>query len=86
MKKFAILLIGTLALAGCSSAEKSAPAAGALAPVNSACPYSGGKVKNDVTSEYKGQTIGFCCAGCKAKFDGGDDTAKAAISAKATQK
>ena len=39
-----------LALAGCSSAEKSAPAAGAPAPVNSACPHSGGKAADAGTS------------------------------------
>ncbi len=85
-KMIAIMALGALALAGCSGTEKTAPAAGAVGPVNSACPYSGGKVKADFTSDYNGQTIGFCCAGCKSKFDSGDDAAKAAIAAKAGSK
>ena len=39
------------------------------APVNTTCPMSGKSVKDGVTSEYKGKTIGFCCSNCKARFD-----------------
>lgn len=38
--------------------------------VNSQCPVMGGKVSKDTkfTAEYKGQTIGFCCADCVKAF------------------
>ena len=43
------------------------------APVNTTCPMSGKSVKDGVTSEYKGKTIGFCCSNCKARFDSNPD-------------
>ena len=38
-------------------------------PVNTTCPMSGKAVKEGVTSQFNGKTIGFCCTNCKAKFD-----------------
>ncbi|MBA4317661.1 MAG: hypothetical protein C0412_04605 [Flavobacterium sp.] len=36
---------------------------------NEVCPVMGNKVNPKTpTAEYKGKTIGFCCAGCDAKF------------------
>ena len=43
------------------------------APVNSTCIMSGKPVKEGVTSEYKGKTVGFCCNNCKARFDSNPD-------------
>ena len=31
------------------------------------CPFSGGPLKSDFSVEFKGATVGFCCAGCKEK-------------------
>ncbi|MBV6501629.1 MAG: hypothetical protein CJBNEKGG_04147 [Prosthecobacter sp.] len=45
----------------------------AAAPVNSTCIMSGKPVKEGVTSEYKGKTVGFCCTNCKARFDSNPD-------------
>ena len=42
-------------------------------PVNTTCIMSGKPVKEGVTSEYKGKTVGFCCNNCKAKFDSNPD-------------
>ena len=39
------------------------------APVNTTCIMSGKPIKDGVTSEYKGKTVGFCCTNCKARFD-----------------
>ena len=38
--------------------------------INATCPVMGGKVDKDTPykTEYKGKTIGFCCAGCVEKF------------------
>jgi YHS domain-containing protein len=38
-------------------------------PINAKCPVSGKDVDPAAVSVYKGQTIGFCCMNCKAKFD-----------------
>lgn len=38
-------------------------------PVNTTCPMSGKAVKEGVTSQFNGKTVGFCCTNCKAKFD-----------------
>ncbi len=36
---------------------------------NEVCPVMGNKVNPKTpTAEYKGKTIGFCCAGCDKKF------------------
>lgn len=43
------------------------------APVNTTCIMSGKPVKQGVTSEYKGRTVGFCCTNCKARFDSNPD-------------
>jgi hypothetical protein len=43
-------------------------------PVNTRCPIMGGKVDPEDTPEkltrrFKGQTVGFCCGACPAKWD-----------------
>ena len=38
-------------------------------PVNKMCPVkTGSPAKANITVEYKGKTIGFCCGGCKGKW------------------
>lgn len=51
--------------------EKKDPAAAPAPgkPINAKCPVSGKDVDPAAVSVYKGQTIGFCCMNCKAKFD-----------------
>lgn len=42
----------------------------AATPVNATCPVDiGTAIKAEFTSVYEGRTIGFCCGGCKAKFE-----------------
>jgi hypothetical protein len=36
-----------------------------------------------VTAEYKGQMVGFCCAGCQAKWAKATDAQRDAMLAKA---
>lgn len=38
-------------------------------PINKKCPVEGGDVDPDSTIQYKGKTIGFCCAGCDKEFE-----------------
>lgn len=39
-------------------------------PVNKECPVKEGKpVKAELTTTHKGKEIGFCCKGCKGKFE-----------------
>lgn len=42
---------------------------------NEVCPVMGNKVNPKTpTAEYKGKTIGFCCAGCDSKFKADPET------------
>ena len=43
-----------------------------------ACPYSGAEIKKDVSIEFKGATMGFCCNGCKGKAEKLSDDEKLA--------
>jgi hypothetical protein len=54
------------------AAPTPAPAAAAK-PINAKCPLSGKDIDATKTSVYKTQTIAFCCADCKAKFDAEPD-------------
>ena len=38
-------------------------------PNNANCPYTGKPVNASVTRAYKGQNVGFCCAGCAGNWD-----------------
>jgi YHS domain-containing protein len=41
----------------------------AAAAINATCPLSGKAINAEFVFEYKGQTIGFCCADCRGKFE-----------------
>ncbi len=69
------------ALVGCgSNTEVTAPvtpeaSAEALSPevtpvsfANDKCPIMGGKPKAELTADWDGKTIGFCCEGCPEKW------------------
>jgi hypothetical protein len=57
-------LLVALALCGCSSTKSTPAAAATKAPVNTTCPMMGQGVKTNVTVDYHGQTVAFCCEGC----------------------
>ena len=70
---------------GCSNnktAKVEAPA-GAMTMANTKCPYSGEAVNSKVTSDYHGKQVGFCCAGCKARWDKATDAQRDAMLTKA---
>lgn len=79
------LAASALVLVGCSSTEKAATTPAAPGMINSKCPYSGGPANADVTSDVEGGKLGFCCAGCKGKFDKADAKTKSDMVAKAKQ-
>ncbi len=82
-----LALVAVAGLAACHS-DKTETAttpveAKASAPINTTCPFTGGKADAKVTSTCAGKTVAFCCAGCKGKFDKMDATQQAAMCAKA---
>lgn len=40
----------------------------AAKPINKICPVEKGEVDPALTTEHKGRTVGFCCAGCVDEF------------------
>jgi hypothetical protein len=87
--RFALVAVaGTVALltlVGCNQNQKQSAAASdkSATLVNTTCPYTGGPVKSTVTSEYKGQMVGFCCPGCQGRWAKASDAEKDAMLAKA---
>ena len=55
---------------------------------NESCPIMGGKAKTteDLTREFNGQTVGFCCDGCPQKWDKLSDDEKSAKLAEVQKK
>ena len=67
--------------AGSAPVAQAQPVSG---PVNAKCPVMGGKV--DVDGElatFNGKSIGFCCPGCKPKWEAWSAAEKADFIAKA---
>jgi len=46
--------------------------------VNKNCPVSGRAASSEHTTQYKGQTVGFCCGGCPERFNKMSDAEKTA--------
>jgi hypothetical protein len=61
-----------LAVGGCQHQTQTAPKGAASSanagvagkPVNSRCPVMDDEVNPKITTNYKGQTVGFCCSEC----------------------
>ncbi|MFK7788156.1 MAG: c-type cytochrome domain-containing protein, partial [Phycisphaeraceae bacterium] len=51
----------------------------AAKPVNANCPVGGVPIKPGFVSTFEGKTIGFCCGGCKGKFDADPSKFKAKL-------
>jgi hypothetical protein len=63
----ALLAVAAFVLTACESDQKTDDNGDdvSMGALNSACPISGNPVDPDApTVTYKGNTIGFCCAGC----------------------
>lgn len=62
MMRISVVTAAVLAAAGLVWATQAGP-------VNKSCPVKAGMpAKADITVQYKGSTIGFCCGACKGKF------------------
>ena len=73
MKMFALLAVTALVGVGCQSGPKPAPGM-----VNAGCPFTGSPVGEGASkAEFDGKTVGFCCPGCKVRWDGWSDEQKA---------
>src|SRR5437763_1533953 len=71
--------VGALTAPGCAHNKdsKGTMAAASTKPINTMCVMNpDDQVDPDVTSDYKGQKVGFCCSKCKAKFDKMSDADK----------
>ena len=75
-----LILAATLslvALTGCQGTQTATESSVSPGMVNARCPQSGGPLREGCpTSSWDGETIGFCCPGCKAGFDRKTDAAK----------
>ena len=77
-KSISIILFATLCSLGCESAQKHDHAS-TVSPgiVNDACPISSKPLAAGCpTSTWDGVTLGFCCNGCKSRFDAQTPTEK----------
>lgn len=64
-----VLLVSLSALtAGCRKSEPQEPQENAAAGVQTVCPVMGGKIQEDVYTEYQGKKVYFCCPACVEKF------------------
>lgn len=81
----ALLLLVSATLVGCAESDQTATAPSVTDPVeatpvsfaNSKCPIMGGKPTEELTVQYDGKTIGFCCDGCPEKWAALSDEEKA---------
>lgn len=89
----AVALLMVTLVAGCQqSTEPTAePAPDAGEPevtlvnfANETCPMMGGKPTEELTRQWNGKTIGFCCEGCPEKWDELSEEEKAAKFAEAS--
>jgi len=76
-----LLVCGMLAFLPAPATFAAAAAANVTGDlVNRVCPIKEGEVdKESPTRQFKGQTIGFCCAGCEGKWDKKTDEEKMAL-------
>lgn len=89
-----LLIASTFALlsavVGCAESDsrapgKTAPPAVAVTLTNAVCPIMGGAAKEDITAEWNGKTVGFCCPECIPEWNSLIDEEKAAKLAAAVE-
>ena len=81
MKHLALSLIAiaTLFLSSCKSTDDHADDMAGMATVNATCPVMPeNEVDPEVTREFMGKTVGFCCKKCVGKWDEMSDQDKQA--------
>ncbi|TWU04578.1 hypothetical protein [Stieleria varia] len=82
---FTALLLVSATFVGCSESQDTATVPPVTDPAeatpvsfaNTKCPIMGGKPTKELTVEYDGKTIGFCCDGCPEKWAELSDEVKA---------
>ncbi|MCH2153155.1 MAG: hypothetical protein MK089_07410 [Phycisphaerales bacterium] len=68
----------------CSSPCPCTSAQASLGIMNDTCPMSGRPVNNESpNASWNGQSVGFCCGGCKSRFEAADDNGKSEMLANA---
>ena len=78
-----VLAVCTLAiLGGCKKEEPTTAGGGDITYANTKCPIMGsvidpGKVTEDLVTDFDGEKVAFCCAGCPDKWDALSDEDKA---------
>lgn len=76
-----VLATFTLSLGACANDANKVEAKATT--INATCPYSGGANDPAIHSTFEGKEVGFCCNGCKSKFDAASADGKRAVLAKA---
>lgn len=78
MRNLLVLLSLLGLVVGCTqSTATPSPEATAVTTVNQHCPIMGGEVTPEGgTTQWNGQTIGFCCDGCDSKWEALSDKEK----------
>lgn len=77
--------LACICVMGCQNSKTTTASkepAGAVLASGEVCPFSHHTANPKFTSTYNGKTVGFCCGGCKAKFDAMSDADKAKLCAK----
>lgn len=83
-KTLSLCLLSTLVLAtGCSDAATDASATTGITVVNKVCPIMGSDVKPEeltpeLTRDFNGKKVGFCCPPCLEEWDEMSDAEKTA--------
>ncbi|CAG0979893.1 hypothetical protein PHYC_01708 [Phycisphaerales bacterium] len=78
-----LLAAALLSLGACQSTPKSDTASASPGVLNTKCPMAGETPNPNVTADYKGGKVAFCCKGCMTKWNGKSDAEKAALLEKA---
>lgn len=73
-----VFCLCTAFLAGCGEVGPAVESQAGAAMINNVCPVMGGAAKPDVTVEWNGQTIGFCCPPCIEEWNELTDEERAA--------
>ena len=76
-----LLFASSTLLVGC--ADPVTPAAGATEIVNTHCPVMGGKINPEMTADYDGGKVAFCCPPCLDEWAKMSDEEKKAALEKA---
>lgn len=77
-------LVIAAGLFACASEKQEVKTPVAEAPVvmNTRCPFSTQAVNPEITADYHGKKVAFCCKGCWSRWEKATDEQRAAMMAK----